>query len=189
MGLATLPALASYMDTVTKPIVAAIHGTAFGGGLEFALTCHYRVGGRATPLGLPEMKMGLLPGGGGTQRLPRLIGVERRSRRLSGDPFETEERCASASSTRSFTATCAGAIAFANRMAAKEARSVAPERCSPIDQPRDFFTAARARMRGQCYGPMAIRLREGRGISHPFDDGTKVNATLSRVSDARNSTR
>lgn len=60
----------------TKPIVAAIHGTALGGGLETALVCHYRIAVPSAKLGVPEVKLGLLPGGGGTQRLPRVVGVE-----------------------------------------------------------------------------------------------------------------
>jgi 3-hydroxyacyl-CoA dehydrogenase len=60
----------------TKPIVAAIHGTALGGGLETALVCHYRIAVPSTKLGVPEVNLGLLPGGGGTQRLPRVVGVE-----------------------------------------------------------------------------------------------------------------
>lgn len=60
-----------------KPVVAAIHGVALGGGLEFALGCHYRVVAHDARLGLPEVNIGLVPGGGGTQRLPRLVGVER----------------------------------------------------------------------------------------------------------------
>jgi 3-hydroxyacyl-CoA dehydrogenase len=60
----------------TKPVVAAIHGTALGGGLETALVCHYRIAVPSTKLGVPEVNLGLLPGGGGTQRLPRVVGVE-----------------------------------------------------------------------------------------------------------------
>ena len=56
-------------------MVAAIHGTAFGGGLEVALACHYRVAVPSAKLGVPEVKLGLLPGAGGTQRLPRVAGV------------------------------------------------------------------------------------------------------------------
>lgn len=59
-----------------KPVVAAIKGVALGGGLEVALGCHYRVAGQSSSLGLPEVQVGLLPGGGGTQRLPRLVGLQ-----------------------------------------------------------------------------------------------------------------
>ncbi len=76
------------MDASSKPIIAAINGTAFGGGLEVALCCHYRVIAPAAPVGLPEVKLGLLPGAGGTQRLPRLIGAEKAlDFILSGDPI------------------------------------------------------------------------------------------------------
>ena len=62
------------MENSAKPIIAAINGTAFGGGLEVALCCHYRVIAASAPVGLPEVKLGLLPGAGGTQRLPRIVG-------------------------------------------------------------------------------------------------------------------
>ena len=64
------------VETGTKPVVAAIHGTALGGGYEFALICHYRIAVPTAKVGLPEVNLGLLPGGGGTQRLPRIVGVE-----------------------------------------------------------------------------------------------------------------
>ena len=64
------------MESSTKPVIAAIHGTALGGGLEVALACHYRVAVPSARLGLPEVNLGLLPGAGGTQRLPRIVGVE-----------------------------------------------------------------------------------------------------------------
>ncbi|MCC6295273.1 MAG: enoyl-CoA hydratase/isomerase family protein [Pseudomonadales bacterium] len=74
------PSLVPVIDTMegaAKPIVAAIHGTALGGGLEVALGCHYRVAVPSARVGLPEVNLGLLPGAGGTQRLPRLIGAEK----------------------------------------------------------------------------------------------------------------
>ena len=64
------------IETGTKPVVAAIHGTALGGGYEFALICHFRIAVPSAKVGLPEVNLGLLPGGGGTQRLPRLVGIE-----------------------------------------------------------------------------------------------------------------
>jgi 3-hydroxyacyl-CoA dehydrogenase len=63
------------LETASKPTIAAIHGTALGGGLEVALGCHYRVALASAQVGLPEVKLGLLPGAGGTQRLPRLVGA------------------------------------------------------------------------------------------------------------------
>ena len=74
------PTLHDVLNTIeasTKPVVAAIHGTALGGGLELALVCHYRVATASARLGLPEVKLGILPGAGGTQRLTRLVGAER----------------------------------------------------------------------------------------------------------------
>ena len=64
------------MDASAKPVVAAIHGYALGGGLENALGCHYRIAVPSAKVGLPEVQIGILPGGGGTQRLPRLVGAE-----------------------------------------------------------------------------------------------------------------
>lgn len=76
------------MEACEKPVIAAINGTAFGGGLEVALCCDYRIAAPTAPVGLPEVKLGLLPGAGGTQRLPRLIGAEASVQAIiSGDPI------------------------------------------------------------------------------------------------------
>jgi 3-hydroxyacyl-CoA dehydrogenase len=72
-----LPQVVDRIEACTKPVVAAIHGTALGGGLEVALGCHYRVALPSAKLGTPEVKLGLLPGAGGTQRLPRVAGVRK----------------------------------------------------------------------------------------------------------------
>ncbi|TBW51862.1 3-hydroxyacyl-CoA dehydrogenase [Marinobacter halodurans] len=71
-----LPSVVEAFESSDKPIIAAIHGTALGGGLEMALGCHYRVALESARVGLPEVKLGLLPGAGGTQRLPRLAGAQ-----------------------------------------------------------------------------------------------------------------
>ncbi|WP_048649283.1 3-hydroxyacyl-CoA dehydrogenase NAD-binding domain-containing protein [Nitratireductor soli] len=72
----SLPDLIALLESIAKPTVAAIHGTALGGGLELALGCHYRVADKAAMIGLPEVNLGLIPGAGGTVRLPRLVGPE-----------------------------------------------------------------------------------------------------------------
>jgi 3-hydroxyacyl-CoA dehydrogenase len=75
------------IEGAPKPVVAAIHGTALGGGLEIALACHYRVAVPSARCGLPEVKLGILPGAGGTQRLPRLVGPEKALEMVtSGEP-------------------------------------------------------------------------------------------------------
>ena len=80
------------LDGFGKPVVAAIHGTALGGGLELALACTYRVAVPGAQLGLPEVKLGVLPGAGGTQRLPRVVGAQKAlEMMLSGNPVKAEE--------------------------------------------------------------------------------------------------
>lgn len=82
----------SAFENASKPVIAAIHGTALGGGLEMALVCHYRIAVPSAKLGVPEVKLGLLPGGGGTQRLPRVVGVEQAAIMVSsGDPISAQK--------------------------------------------------------------------------------------------------
>ena len=76
-GAAHLPAILDEIEASPKPVVAAIHGVAAGGGMEVALACHVRLAAPGTRLGLPEVTLGILPGAGGTQRMPRLIGIEK----------------------------------------------------------------------------------------------------------------
>jgi len=88
----TLPELMEQMDHITIPLIAAIHGTALGGGFELALCCHYRILEAAAKVGLPEVNLGLIPGAGGTQRLPRLIGVSQAlDMIISGKPVSAEK--------------------------------------------------------------------------------------------------
>ena len=86
-GMATLSDLLDYMDTVTKPIVAALSGPTMGGGFELSLTCHYRLASQEAIVGLPEVKLGILPGAGGTQRLPRIIGAEQALELITSGAF------------------------------------------------------------------------------------------------------
>src|SRR4051794_14802550 len=78
-------------ENSSKPIVAAIHSVAMGGGLELALGCHYRIAAPGANIALPEVKLGLIPGAGGTQRLPRVVGVEAALNIIvSGEPVKSE---------------------------------------------------------------------------------------------------
>jgi enoyl-CoA hydratase len=82
----------SQIETLTKPVIAAINGYALGGGLELAMACHIRVAASHAKLGLPEGKLGIVPGYGGTQRLPRLVGVGRALEMiLTAEPITAEE--------------------------------------------------------------------------------------------------
>ena len=83
------------IESCPKPVVAAMHGTAYGGGLETAMCAHYRVAAASARLGLPEVKLGILPGAGGTQRLPRLVGVAKALEMcVTGDPIDTPDALA-----------------------------------------------------------------------------------------------
>jgi len=83
--------LISAIENASKPVVAAIHSVVMGGGLELALGCHYRIAAPGTDVALPEVKLGLIPGAGGTQRLPRVLGVEPALNMIvSGEPIKSE---------------------------------------------------------------------------------------------------
>jgi len=87
-----LPEVVDRIEACSKPVVAAIHGTALGGGLEVALGCHYRIAVPGAKLGTPEVKLGLLPGAGGTQRLPRVAGVRKALQMCAtGNPIGARE--------------------------------------------------------------------------------------------------
>ena len=82
-----------FIENSNKPVIAAIHGTALGGGLEVALTCHYRIAVPSAKCGLPEVNLGLLPGAGGTQRLPRVVGVEKALQMVTSGQHVPAEQC------------------------------------------------------------------------------------------------
>ena len=82
-----------FIEDSNKPVIAAIHGTALGGGLEVALTCHYRIAVPSAKCGLPEVNLGLLPGAGGTQRLPRVVGVEKALQMVTSGQHVTAKQC------------------------------------------------------------------------------------------------
>ena len=138
------------IEDVGKPLVAAIHGHALGGGLEFAMACHYRVAVPSARVGQPEVLLGIIPGAGGTQRLPRLCGaraaLEHVHRRQADLP---RARRWPASSTRSWTATCSeGAISFAHARAAA-GRAAQDSRAEGPGSPIATLASRRARRRAQ----------------------------------------
>jgi 3-hydroxyacyl-CoA dehydrogenase len=105
------------MENCTKPVVAAIHGTALGGGLEVALCAHFRVSDTAARFGLPEVKLGLLPGAGGTQRLPRITGAAKAAQMVTtGEQIDSAEALACGLVDEVVDDLRGGAIAFARRV-------------------------------------------------------------------------
>ncbi|MEJ2374071.1 MAG: 3-hydroxyacyl-CoA dehydrogenase NAD-binding domain-containing protein [Pseudolabrys sp.] len=109
------------IENIEKPVVAAVFGTPLGGGLEITLACHFRIAAPGTRLGLPEIKLGLIPGAGGTQRLPRLVGMEKAvAMILSGDPIPAQEALALGLIDETFEGDPAAAgVAFARRVIAE----------------------------------------------------------------------
>ena len=133
------------IEAADKPVIAAIHSVAMGGGLELSLACHYRVASPGAQIALPEVKLGLLPGAGGTQRLPRVVGVERALNMIvSGNPVPSEKLA----DTKLFDQMIdgdlmTGAIAFAEKVAA--VRPLPKVRDIKVDYPNHeaFFQFAR----------------------------------------------
>lgn len=125
-------AVLNMIELAPKPVVAAIHGTALGGGLETALVCHYRVAVPSAKLGVPEVKLGLLPGAGGTQRLPRVVGIDVAATMVSsGDPLSAAKahELGLVDAIAGEDSLAADAIAFAKDAIAKGPR---PTRNRPI---------------------------------------------------------
>ncbi|MDB5941015.1 MAG: 3-hydroxybutyryl-CoA epimerase-like protein, partial [Ramlibacter sp.] len=119
------------VENSAKPVVAAVHSVAMGGGLELALGCHYRIAAPGTNVALPEVKLGLIPGAGGTQRLPRVLGVETALNMiLSGDPVKSE-LLAQLPGQKLFDKMAASAESLAEEALAY-ARSVADARPLPL---------------------------------------------------------
>jgi 3-hydroxyacyl-CoA dehydrogenase len=166
------------IEGCAKPIVAAIHGTAFGGGLESALACHYRVAVAKAQIGLPEVKLGILPGAGGTQRLPRLIGVEAALGIIvSGDPvpatqaakFGVIDKIVEDDLTE-------GAVAYAKELIAKKApaRKIRDISIDTGKLPAGFFDEARKRIakeKKNLFAPQRIVDAMQAAATLPFDQG------------------
>ena len=159
----SLPELCALLETIEKPTVAAIHGTALGGGFELALACAYRVADKGAKVGLPEVKLGLLPGSGGTVRLPRVVGPEKAVRMIvSGTPIGAAEALKiGAVDAVAENDLVAEAVAFASRKATEGGPHVA------IRDRNEKVEAARSDMAG-FEKAVAEATKKSRGLEAPI---------------------
>ena len=139
------------IEACSKPVIAALHGAALGGGLELALACHYRIATPDTSVGLPEVKLGLLPGAGGTQRLPRLVGASVALKMmLQGEPIDAIRAHGLGIVDRLLATDDAlgGALAYAGELVGAGAgpRRVRDRAVDPASIPAGHFDAERARV-------------------------------------------
>ncbi len=175
------------LDNAGKPIVAAIHGTALGGGLETALCCHYRVAVASAKLGLPEVNLGLLPGAGGTQRLPRVVGVEKALQMVTtGVPVSATEALEAGLVDRVIEGDLrTGALAFTREKIAQggtllRIRDREDKLQSAREHPEIFDQLRKAiarKTRGFLAPEYNIRCIEA-AVKQPFDEGMKTESKL-----------
>jgi 3-hydroxyacyl-CoA dehydrogenase len=169
------------LDHCSKPLAAALHGTALGGGFEIALACDYRVALASAQVGLPEVKLGIIPGGGGTQRLPRLIGIARALETIvSGEPLPAMAAQAAGAIDRVVEHDhVEAAVVFLREKLSRSKVSSARHRVRdlPIDTsslPTDFFSAARTRLareKRNLFAPQRIVDALEAAATLPFDTG------------------
>ncbi len=183
-GAAFLPLLRQIEDC-PKPVVMAIHGTALGGGLELAMAGHYRVAVQGAQLGQPEVKLGLIPGAGGTQRLPRLVGVAKALEMCArGNPIPAEEAVELGLVDRLIEGDLlAGAVAFAREIARKPAPRTRErnEKLGTPDENAPLFAAARESARKKQRGlkaPLAAIDAVGAATRLSFEEGCQVEQKL-----------
>lgn len=177
-----LLSLIARVESCSKPVVAAIHSVCMGGGLELALGCHYRVAAPGTKVALPEVKLGLLPGAGGTQRLPRALGVEPALNMIvSGEPVNSE-LLAQVPGQVLFQKIVEGdlldgAVAFAMEVADKRPLPRVRDLKAQHPEPQGYFQFARNTVQAmskhfpaplQCVDAVAA------AVSQRFEDGMKA---------------
>ncbi|MFC7518252.1 3-hydroxyacyl-CoA dehydrogenase NAD-binding domain-containing protein [Herbaspirillum sp. GCM10030257] len=179
----TLHTVINVVESSTKPVVAAIHTVCMGGGLELALGCNYRLVSPGAQIALPEVKLGILPGAGGTQRLPRVLGLEMALNMIvSGNPVPSDKLA----KTGLFNELVQGdlmeaAIAFANKVA--EVRPLPKVRDIKIDYPNyeGFLQFSRNTVRAMA-GPFPAPLKcvdaVGAAVTMKFEDGLKYEREL-----------
>ncbi|MDP9108885.1 MAG: 3-hydroxyacyl-CoA dehydrogenase NAD-binding domain-containing protein [Pseudomonadota bacterium] len=179
----SLHSLISVVENASKPVVAAIHTVCMGGGLELALGCHYRVATAGAQIALPEVKLGILPGAGGTQRLPRVLGLEMALNMIvSGTPVASEKLA----KTKLFDQLIegdlmTGALAFAQQIA--DRRPLPKVRDIKIDYPNyeaflQFSRNTVKAMSGPYPAPLKCVEAVAAAVTMKFDDGIKFERDL-----------
>jgi 3-hydroxyacyl-CoA dehydrogenase len=183
MAEPTLHTVIRVIENADKPVVAAIHSVAMGGGLELALGCHYRVAVPGAQIALPEVKLGILPGAGGTQRLPRVVGLEMALNMIvSGTPVPSEKLA----KTKLFDQMIdgdlmQGAVAFANKVA--DVRPLPKVRDIRIDYPNyegflQFSRNTVKAMAGPFPAPLKCVEAVAAAVTQKFDEGLKTEREL-----------
>jgi 3-hydroxyacyl-CoA dehydrogenase len=171
------------IESCGKPVIAAIHGMAMGGGLELALGCHYRVATPAAQIALPEVKLGILPGAGGTQRLPRMIGVQRALNMIvHGAPVPSEQLADTHLFDRMITGDLLeGAMAFAHEIAdVRPLPKVRDHQIQDADAPQ-VLQAMREQIKAQAkHYPAPTKCIDAveAAINLPFEDGLSFEREL-----------
>lgn len=184
----SLPALEDKVERSAKPVIAAIHGTALGGGLELALCAHFRVATPTAQFGLPEVSLGIIPGAGGTQRLPRITGVEKALAMItSGARIGASEAHATGliDAVVGKDSLRADAVAFATRVIA-ENRTTVPvrDRDERLAEARgkleifDDFCKKNARQLRGLDAPQAAIESVRNALNVPFDQGCRLERAL-----------
>ncbi|MBB5606219.1 MULTISPECIES: 3-hydroxyacyl-CoA dehydrogenase NAD-binding domain-containing protein [unclassified Janthinobacterium] len=181
----TLHTLINVVESATKPVVAAIHSVCMGGGLELALGCNYRVASPGAQMALPEVKLGILPGAGGTQRLPRVLGLEVALNMIvSGTPVLSEKLAGTAlfdEVTAPGVDLLTAAVAFATKVA--ELRPLPKVRERKVDYPNheaflQFSRNTVQAMSGPFPAPLKCVEAVAAAVTMKFDEGLKFEREL-----------
>jgi 3-hydroxyacyl-CoA dehydrogenase len=179
-----LPDVLTVFDQCAKPIIAAVHGTAFGGGFETALSSHFRIAVPTAQFGLPEVKLGLLPGAGGTQRLPRLIGPEMALPMVAtGNPIPAAQALKEGVIDEIVEGDLAeGAVAFARKVLAEKRPlrrvSAMTDKIEAARSKPEIFADYRKKLPRGFEAPEACVKAVEAAVSKPFAEGLKYEREL-----------
>jgi len=173
-----LPDVNDAQDAMQKPLVAAIGGFALGGGLELALACHYRVAAPKSQLGLPEVKLGILPGSGGTQRLPRVIPMAEAVRMMTTGAFVGAEKAKELGLVDEVVQgnLLEATLVFAKSVIGKPLKRIRDNKAKLDGDPKAFFAKVREQVAKESKGypaPLEIVACAEAAATLPFDEGRK----------------